>query len=54
VIVHRSGAQNANADALSRIRSVSKVQDQTGVPDESKRRAILHEFYDSPIWGHRG
>ena len=53
-IVHRSGAQNANADALSRIGSVNKVEDQTGVPDESKIRAFLHEFHDSPVGGHRG
>jgi len=53
-IVHRSGAQHVNADALSRIGSVSKVKDQTGVPDKSKRRAILQEFHDSPVGGHRG
>jgi hypothetical protein len=40
-IEHRNGAKNANADAPSRIGSVSKVGGQSGVPDESKRRAIL-------------
>jgi len=53
-ITHRSAAQNAKADALSRICSVTKVGDQRGVPDESKRRAILHEFHDSSVGGHRG
>jgi hypothetical protein len=53
-IVHRSGAQNANVDTLNRIGSVNKVEDKTGVPDESKIRAILHEFHNSPLGGHRG
>jgi hypothetical protein len=53
-IVHRRGAQNANADALSRVGRISKVRNQSGVPDESKRNEILYEFHDSPIGGHRG
>jgi hypothetical protein len=53
-IVHKSGAQNANADALSRIGCINKVEDRTGVLDKSKRKAILHEFHDSPVGGHRG
>jgi hypothetical protein len=53
-IVHRRGAQNANADGLSRIDSISKVSDQSGVPDESNRKEILYEFHDSPVGGHRG
>jgi hypothetical protein len=52
-IVHKSGAQNANADALSRIGSVDRVEDPPAMTDKSKR-AILHEFHDSPIGGHRG
>jgi len=54
-IVHRSGAQNTNANALSRISSVNTVEeDLADIPDESKRKAILHEFHDSPVGGHRG
>ena len=53
-IVHKRGAQNTNADALSRIGSVSKVTDRFSVPDESKRKEILYEFHDSPVGGHRG
>ena len=52
-IIHKSGARNANADALSRIGCVDKVEDPSATPDEDKR-AILHEFHDSPIGGHRG
>jgi len=53
-IVHRSGAQNTNANALSRISSVNTVEeDLAGIPDESKRKAILHEFHDSPVSGQR-
>ena len=47
-IVHRSGAQNTNADALSTISSVNTVEEDLAVvPDEIKRKAILHEFHDS-------
>jgi transposase InsO family protein len=52
--VHRHGAQNTNADALSRIGSISRVKDQSDVPDENKRREILYEFHDSPVGGQRG
>jgi hypothetical protein len=53
-IVHRRGAQNTNADALSRIGSLNTVNDHISVPDESKRKEILYEFPDSPVGGHRG
>jgi len=53
-IVHRCRAQNTNADALSRIGSISKVKDQSDVPDENKRKEILYEFHDSTVGGHRG
>jgi hypothetical protein len=53
-IVQKSGAQNAIADTLSTIGCINKVEDRAGVPDQSKRRAILHEFHDSPVGGHRG
>ena len=53
-IVHRRGAQNTNADALSWKGSISKVTDQSGVPDENKRKQILYEFHDSPVGGNKG
>jgi len=52
-IVHNRGIQNTNADALSRIGSVTKVTGQLGIPDESEKK-ILYEFHDSPVGGHRG
>jgi transposase InsO family protein len=53
-IVRRRGAQNTNADALSKIGSINKVKNQSSVPDENKRKEILYEFHDSPVGGHRG
>ena len=53
-ILHRRGAQNTNADALSRIGSIRKFRDLSGVPDETKRNEILYEFHDSPVGGLRG
>ena len=35
-IVHKRGAQNTNADALSRIGSVTKAEGQLGIPDENE------------------
>jgi hypothetical protein len=40
-IVHKRGTQNMNADALSRIGSVTKVTGQLGIPDESEKKKIL-------------
>ncbi len=53
-IVHKRGAQNTNADALSRIGSVTKVEGQLDISDENEKREILYEFHDSPVGGHRG
>ena len=44
MIVHRRGAQNANANALSRIGSISRVKDQSDVPDENKRKRSCMNF----------
>ena len=41
-IVHRRGAQNTNADALSRTGSINEVEDRSPAPEESMRRAISH------------
>ena len=53
-IVHKHGARNTNADALSRVGSCSEVKESTSAMDESKKRKILYEFHDSPVGGHRG
>jgi transposase InsO family protein len=53
-IVHKCGALKTNADALSRVGSISRMTDQIGIPDEGKRKEILYEFHDSPVGGHRG
>ena len=53
-IVHKSGSQNTNVDALSRIGSVGKIKEQTDHPNENTRRQILCEFHDAPVGGHRG
>ena len=43
-----------NADALSRIGSVSKVDDRTDEFDEDRKKQTLCELHDSPLGGHRG
>ena len=53
-IVHKRGTQNTNADALSRIGSVTKVTGHLGIPDESEKKKIFYEFHGSPVGGHRG
>ena len=53
-ITYRRGSQNANADALSRIGSVSKEGDLSDEFDEDKKKKTLYEFHDSPVGGHRG
>lgn len=53
-IVHKSGSQNTNADALSRIGRVSTIEEQMDPPDDKTRKQILYEFHDSPVGGHRG
>ena len=53
-IVHKSGVQNTNADALSRIGSVCTLEGPTEFFDDKAKRQILYEFHDSPLGGHRG
>jgi hypothetical protein len=53
-ITYRRGSQNTNADALSRIGSVSKEDDQSHEFDEDRKRQILYDFHDCPVGGHRG
>jgi hypothetical protein len=53
-ITYRCVSQNSNADALSRIGSVSKEDERSDEFDEDRKRQILYEFNDSPVSGHRG
>jgi transposase InsO family protein len=53
-IVHKSGIQNTNADALSRIGRVGALEEQKEILDDKVKRRILYEFHDSPVGGHRG
>ena len=43
--VHKSGIQNANADALSRIGCVGALGEQKEIPDDKMRKQILYEFH---------
>jgi hypothetical protein len=47
---------NTNADALSRISSLSKSESENPeeIIREDKKRQILYEFHDAPLGGHRG
>jgi len=53
-ITYRRGSQNTNADALSRIGSVSKEHDLSDEIDEDRKKQILYEFHDFPVRSHRG
>jgi len=53
-IVHKSGVQNTNADALSRIGSVGALERLMEVVSDPVKKQILYEFHDSPLGGHRG
>ena len=37
-IVHKRGSQNTNADALSRIGSVGRVEERTDIPDKNTKK----------------
>jgi transposase InsO family protein len=58
-VVYRKGALNANADALSRVNSLTAEKEASEkkrecVIDEETKTAILYEYHDSPMGGHRG
>jgi hypothetical protein len=53
-IVHKSGVQNTNADALSRIGSVGALEGPIEVISDQVKKRVLYEFHDSPLGGHRG
>jgi hypothetical protein len=53
-ITYKRGSQNSNADALSRIGSVTaEAKDSTKLDEETKTQ-ILYEFHDAPVGGHWG
>jgi hypothetical protein len=53
-IAYKRGTQNMNADALSRIGSVTAKAKGSTKLDEEYKRQILYEFHDAPVGGHRG
>ncbi len=58
-VVYRKGALNTNADALSRINSLTGEKEASGkerewVADEETKATILYECHDSLVGGHRG
>jgi len=51
---HKTGFQNPNADALSRVGSVGALEEQKEIPVDKVRKKILYEFHGSPVGGKRG
>ena len=51
--MHKSGVQNTNADALSRIGSVGALEGPMEVISDQVKKQVLYEFHDSPLGGHR-
>ena len=52
-ITYKRGPQNMNADALSRIRSVTAEAGDSIKLDVETKRQILYEFHEAPVGGHR-
>jgi hypothetical protein len=55
-IIYKKGAQNTNADALSRINTLIKEESEEVTENigEDKKKQILYEYHDAPLGGHRG
>ena len=58
-MVYKKGALNTNADALSRISSVTAEKGASGekrerITDQETKATVLYEYHDSPVGGHRG
>jgi hypothetical protein len=53
-ITYKRGSQNSNADALSRIGSVTTEAKGSTKLDEETKKQIFYEFHDAPVGGHRG
>jgi hypothetical protein len=52
-ILYKKGPINTNADALSRISSLKKDNQDIEL-DESTKKQILYAFHDEPLGGHTG
>jgi hypothetical protein len=58
-VVHKKGALNTNADALSRINSLTEEKrvpekKRERVTDEETKATTFYEYHDSPVGSHRG
>jgi hypothetical protein len=53
-IAYKRGSQNTNADALSKIGSVTAETKSGTKLDEETKKQIVYEFRDAPVGGHRG
>jgi hypothetical protein len=53
--VDKKGALNNNADALSRINTLTKDENKTSNEEigEERKKQILYEYHDAPLGGHR-
>jgi hypothetical protein len=51
---YKRESQNSNADALSRIGSVTAEAEDSTKLDEETKRQIFYEFHDALVVGHRG
>ena len=53
-IVYKSGVQNSNADALSRISTLAEEDSESNEIDQDMKVKILQQNHDSVLGGHRG
>jgi hypothetical protein len=53
-ITYKSGSQNTNAIALSRIGSVTAETKGSTKLDEETKKQVLYEFHDAPVRGYQG
>jgi len=53
-ITYKRGYKNTDADALSRIGSVTAEAKGSTKLDEETKKQILYEFHDAPVGGHQG
>jgi hypothetical protein len=56
-IVYKRGSLNTNADALSKMNTLVREEDENETEDkgnENWKKQILYEYHDAPLGGHRG
>jgi hypothetical protein len=53
-IVYKLGAQNSNADMLSRISTITRKEGNPETMDEKLKTEILWEYHDSILGSHQG